>query len=116
MTDLFGYVSPSAPVVIDDWPDDFAIQFWDKWPPHFRKYGKPQVLKKLASLRENRDATWAHVFGGLGAYLASNPEIKFIPAPLVWLNQRRWTASYSTVPAPRPTFGDIMRGGVARHG
>lgn len=111
MGDLFGNGPP------DDWPEDFGDQFWAAWPRHFRKAAKKDVFKKLARIRKSREATWAELFGGVTAYFASNPEYQWIPAPEVWLNKQRWQADYSRVGTGRKmTMGDIMRGGIARHG
>lgn len=96
--DLFGNV----PVAADDWPEDFADQFWAKWPKHFRKYARKDVATKLARVRRKREATWAEIWGGLCAYLATNPDPQFIPAPAVWVHQARWAANYDVVATAKP--------------
>lgn len=125
MKELTGDLFGNVPAPVDDWPDDFDIQFWDAWPRHPRKHSQKQVADKLARIRKAGGivvrgklvpVTWAQIWGGLTAYVASNPEHKFIPAPLVWVNQARWTANHDAVEPAKPSFGDIMRGGVARHG
>lgn len=95
----------------DDWPEDFAAQFWDTWPRHNNKYDEPDVARRLTKIRKSGRWAWAQVFGGLKAYLATNPEPTWIPTPSNWIAKQRWQADYSKVlTSKRATFGDIMRG------
>lgn len=96
--DLFGNLPPAP----DDWPEDFAALFWSTWPRHPRKHSREQVTAKLGRIRRSGKVTWAALFGGLQAYLGTNPEPKFIPAPMVWLNQSRWEADYGVMLTARP--------------
>lgn len=109
--DLFAETLPAA---VDDWPAEYQIQFWDAWPRHPRKHSQKQLFAKLATVRRKREATWAQVWGGLTAYLASDPEHKFIPCPVVWVNQARWMADYSkpanSVPQSTRGFGAVAFG------
>jgi uncharacterized protein YdaU (DUF1376 family) len=79
------------------------VEFWNQWPTHPRKAAKKQCLAKwrssgcagiagqvMASLKAaNRSEDWTKDKG------------KFIPAPLVWLNQARWEAP-TQADAPDP--------------
>lgn len=114
--DLFGHdVVPDRCSGNDDWPDDYQAKFWAKYPPG-RKYGKPKVAAKLDKLRRDKTVTWAMLWDGLQAFVASNPDEKFTPAPLVWLNQHRWTAyAGRVIPVKRQrlSFMDIAMGKMA---
>lgn len=117
LPDLFG----GLPAVVDDWPEDYADQFWGRWPRHPRKHSQKQVFAKLARVRQAGGikingklvpVTWTQIWGGLNAYLASDPEPKFIPCPVVWVNQARWAANYDVVTSvpKRKSFMDVARG------
>lgn len=67
-------------------------EFWAEWPRHPRKVGKDQCRAKWAA-KGCAPAAVAIVAAvrtlkGSEQWAKSNGE--FIPAPLVWLNQRRW--------------------------
>lgn len=117
--DLFGCL----PAAADDWPEDYEDQFWAKWPRHPRKHSQKQVFEKLARIRRDGGikngkklipVTWVEIWGGLCAYVDSNPEHKFIPCPVVWVNGGRWVADYSRPASdtqqPRRGFGDVAFG------
>lgn len=84
----------SSPAVGDDWPPDYADQFWSRYPPG-RKYGKAKVIAKLMRVRRD-GVTWATLMAGLDKFLATRPTPKYTPAPMVWLNDQRWDADYGT--------------------
>jgi hypothetical protein len=69
--------------------------FWNEWPPHPRKAAKPQCEAKWKSL--GCEALAGQIAASVGAFKASEQwrkdEGAFVPAPLVWLNQRRWEAT-----------------------
>lgn len=72
-------------------PPGFA-DFWREYPGH-RKTARAQCAAKWAALTED----FSVIMQGLAAWKASADWAKnggeFIPAPLVWLNQTRWTAT-----------------------
>lgn len=73
--------------------DPFA-QFWTEWPTHKRKVARRQCRAKWQA--QKLDPIADKVLLGLRAAKRSADWAKqggeFIPAPLVWLNQRRWEA------------------------
>jgi hypothetical protein len=100
-----------VPAVQDDWPVDYGEQFWVRYPPG-RKSGKKAVLAKLATIRKNREVTFARLMDGLSRYVESMPDPKYTKGPLVWLNQGCWDDE----PPPASqrgrelTMADIARG------
>lgn len=69
-------------------------KFWATWPPHIRKSAKAQCLAKWVKheLEAITDKICDHVtfMRSHETWLKNAGE--FIPAPLVYLNQQRWTA------------------------
>ena len=70
-------------------PDGF-LKFWSAWPKSLRKGGKPACQEKWVKgdLEPQAEKIIAHVETMKRSSQWSNPE--FIPAPLVYINQRRW--------------------------
>lgn len=70
------------------------VDFWNAWPQHPRKAGRPQCERKWQSL--DCEALADQILVALEAQKRSEGWRKdggaFIPAPMVWLNQRRWEA------------------------
>jgi uncharacterized protein YdaU (DUF1376 family) len=69
-------------------------EFWKEWPDHKRKADKAGCERKWNDMKpEEQSAAMA----GLAKWKTSNDWKKdngqFIPAPKVWLNQRRWEAA-----------------------
>lgn len=64
--------------------------FWAAWPKSLRKGGKPACQEKWVKgdLETQTEKIIAHVEAMKRSSQWSNPE--FIPAPLVYINQRRW--------------------------
>lgn len=83
-------------------------EFWNAWPKHPRKAGRPQCERKWRSWELDGEAD--QILTALEAQKASAAWAKdggeFIPAPLVWLNQRRWEA---------PTEGEAAAEQAAAH-
>lgn len=70
----------------DDWPDDFRIQFWERYP---NKVGKPKALNKLESARR-RGVIWSELMAGLDAYIRDKPPDRQWLNPETFINQERW--------------------------
>jgi hypothetical protein len=68
--------------------------FWTLWPKHTRKVAQKQCAEKWRT--QGCDAIAERVIAALRAAIKSEAwtkdKGKFIPAPLVWLNQNRWEA------------------------
>ena len=67
------------------------MRFWGSWPKHHRKQaqGKCWEVWRKADLDLTAEQIIAHVDGLKdGAWTEEGG--KYIPAPLVYLNQRRW--------------------------
>lgn len=77
--------------VVDADPFPGFAQFWETWPTNDRKQAKGKCLDAWKKASAERDAALvlAHV-----NTLKNGPWMKdggqFVPAPLVYLNQRRW--------------------------
>jgi uncharacterized protein YdaU (DUF1376 family) len=84
-------------------PDGFE-DWWQEFPPTPRKVAKAQCAAKWK--RQGCDQNPASVLAALRAAKASDEWTKdggqFIPAPLVWLNQRRWEAFTETQAQAKP--------------
>lgn len=70
----------------------FFEQFWETWPKHFRKTSKSKCL--AAWKKDKLDSKADHILAVVNK-LKTMPQWtgeggKFIPAPLVWLNNKRW--------------------------
>ena len=70
-------------------PSGAFLKFWGAWPKHERKHsqGKCWSVWLKADLDQQAEAILAHVEGLKGS---EGWQKGFIPAPLVYLNQRRW--------------------------
>jgi hypothetical protein len=74
-------------------PSGFA-RFWTAWPKSDRKAAKDQCLARWKS--KNLESVTDEILLALEKFKASEQWSKsdgqFVPAPLVWLNQKRWEA------------------------
>jgi hypothetical protein len=72
-------------------PPGFA-RFWAAWPKHFRKEARGECLKawNKAGAEQIADAIVAHVERKKQSQAWLKQGGEFIPAPLVYLNKRRW--------------------------
>jgi hypothetical protein len=88
-----------------DEPPGF-VSFWKAWPDTDRKQAKGKCLEAWKKASAERDAAVivAHV-----ELLKTSPSWtknggEFIPAPLVYLNQRRWEGANDSPPAKQESF------------
>ena len=90
-------------------PPGFA-EFWKTWPSNDRKQAKGKCLDAWKKAHAERDAALvlAHVesLKSSASWMKNGGE--FIPAPLVYLNQRRWEGAESVAPAT----ADVWAGAV----
>jgi hypothetical protein len=81
--------------------------FWSEWPKHARKTGKANCMSKWA--KDGLEGRSEHIVAVVRAmrkhelWLRENG--RYIPAPLVWLNQERYDCE----------VGDITSGEDRRH-
>jgi len=72
-------------------------RFWAAWPRHHRKTNRAECLRRWRSC--GLEAHTADILAGIEAWKSSRDWLKdggqYIPAPLVWLNQERWTADFA---------------------
>jgi hypothetical protein len=76
---------------IDIAPSGAFLRFWASWPKHHRKesQGKCWEVWRKGDFDEGADSILSHVEAlKSGSWLEDNG--KYIPAPLVYLNQKRW--------------------------
>ena len=70
-------------------------EFWEAWPSSTRKVAKDQCVAKWRA--KGLDEIADQVIAALESFKAcddwSKESGRFIPAPLVWLNQSRWEAA-----------------------
>jgi hypothetical protein len=74
-------------------------EFWDVWPKTFRKESKGECRKAWVKVKAEpeRDRVIAHVkrLKASANWVKDNGQ--FVPAPLVYLNQRRWDGADAAV-------------------
>ena len=82
--------------------------WWKEYPSCSRKVNKKVCHDKFVRILKNSDdgvATFNRIMNGLKKWIASKDWNKdggqFICAPLVWLNQERWTADVEADPTKR---------------
>ena len=70
------------------------VKFWDTWPKHKRKVGRPQCIAHWIShrLEEKADRIVSHVESMAHSVDWTKDGGTFIPAPLVYLRQERFDA------------------------
>lgn len=80
----------------DDLPPGFA-EFWKTWPNTDRKQARGECLKVWKKASAERDAAVivAHVVSLKNSEKWRESSGAFIPAPLTYLNQRRWEGASS---------------------
>ena len=68
------------------------VRFWSAWPKHFRKESRGECVKAWLKhgCEEVADAICAHVERKKPSKEWTKVKGEYIPAPLVYLNQRRW--------------------------
>jgi hypothetical protein len=68
------------------------LRFWSVWPKHFRKEARGECLKawNKAGAEAIADAIVAHVERKKHSQEWTKAGGEYIPAPLVYLNKRRW--------------------------
>lgn len=73
-------------------PSEGFVRFWDAWPKHERKESKGECLKAWgkAKAEEIADVVIADVERRKRSSGWTKNGGEFIPAPLVYLNQRKW--------------------------
>lgn len=68
------------------------VAFWDAWPKTSRKGGKAECLKTWT--KANCESVWTGIVAHVSAMARTEGWTKqggeFVPAPLVYLNGRRW--------------------------
>lgn len=72
-------------------------EFWNLYPKNQRKANRKGCLEKFRSICSGRvktidRATPDQIVHGLRGYVDTNPDLKFVPAPLAWLNGAKWEA------------------------
>lgn len=82
-------------------------EWWNLYPKNDRKAAKAKCREKFwATVKGKRKdvegkVTPEDLIAALRSFVATNPDIKFVPAPMVWLNQCRWEAFTGQVEAYR---------------
>ncbi len=76
-----------------DWPSDYAIQFWQRYP---RRVAKLAALKVLAKVRNRGDVPWDIFIAGVDRYAewAKTKDVQFIKHPATFLNAGCWDDEY----------------------
>jgi hypothetical protein len=81
----------------DDWPPNYALIFWDRYP---RKTEKKAALEKLAAIRKSRAVKFEHIMAGvdrLNERVRRERTIeKYIKHPATWLNRGCWDDQFAT--------------------
>jgi hypothetical protein len=76
-------------VVLDDWPADYAEQFWRRYP---RRVAKLAAMKALERVRKSGQVNFPDLLAAVEAYAdsVSNKDMQFICHAASWLNAGRW--------------------------
>lgn len=89
-----------ADVASEPQPYEGFDAFWRQWPKHHRKSAKAQCREKWRT--QGCAKLTAQVITSLERWKTSDEWLqargKFIPAPMVWLNQSRWEAELDAAP------------------
>jgi hypothetical protein len=82
-------------------PSGAFLRFWGTWPKSTRKQAQGQCWDRWrkADLDQGAEKIIAHVEGLKGSADWRKNGGEFIPAPLVYLNQRRWEGAEAPAPA-----------------
>lgn len=88
-------------------------RFWAAWPSSFRKASKSVCQKKWTEkgLDIEADSIIEHVEFMKDTDAWKKDGGQFVPAPLVYLNQRRWDGAEITRPCPKPTTVQVIEEG-----
>jgi hypothetical protein len=77
---------------IEEIEKNFEI-FWQAWPRSDRKANRDGTKRKLLwALRNNKGLTFEKIMEALEWWKNKWSDPQYIPAPIVWLNGRRWEA------------------------
>jgi DNA-binding Lrp family transcriptional regulator len=106
--------TPKPPRSVPDLVPGF-VAFWAAWPPHKRKADKLGCLRKWHA--DDCESRTAEILEKLAAWRKSedwrDDGGRYVPAPLVWLSQRRYEAE---APSEMAAEGVEMVNGQARIG
>ena len=90
-------------------------QFWAAWPSHKRKTSKQKCRARWK--RDKLDGKFKHIIKVLKSLKASDDwrkdSGKYIPSPLVWLNQARWDCDIEDLPGKRSKECNTLARGIA---
>jgi hypothetical protein len=92
-----------------DEPRGFA-DFWRAWPTTDRKQAKGKCLEAWKKAHAERDAAviLAHVDRMKTSESWTKQAGQFVPAPLVYLNQRRWEGAEDLLSSPADAHGSYV--------
>lgn len=113
MLDLFGN-SVTTPQTVPRAKTDNAamgfVEFWTIWPSGPRKAAKQQCLNKWASLgcADEAEKIRKHVAWMKTQDCWQEKNGAFIPAPLVYLNQQRWSEWEVVEPKEKPKIDPAL--------
>lgn len=85
----------AAPVRASDWPADYEVQFWKRYP---RKTEKKAALEKLAAIKKSGTVPWDRISSGLDRLIEKvrrdRTVERYIKHPTTWLNRGCWDDEY----------------------
>jgi hypothetical protein len=94
--------------------------FWQAWPRSDRKANRDGTKRKLLwALRNNKGLTFEKIMEALEWWKNRWSDPQYIPAPTVWLNNRRWEAmdnAPSNKPSEPPRTAYIAPPAEEKHG
>lgn len=113
--------SPQPPASGGDPIDEAFAIWWDAYPECVRKVARSEcglLFRKIVTgsrrpgsrrgqkALDHGTATPQQLIDAARAYAATKPNPEYVPAPMTWLNQGRWTDEHSKhVPTPAPVEG-----------
>lgn len=83
-------------------------QFWKKYP---RKVAKPNAQKAWLKIKPD-DALTEKMIAAINRQELCNSEIKFVPHPATWLNNRRWEDEVQVQQSSSSAMPDWAKGRV----
>ncbi|MBI5315035.1 MAG: hypothetical protein HZB34_03605 [Nitrospirae bacterium] len=97
-------VPASTTATTQDDHADRAETFWKMWPANMRKVAKGEVEKWFQNHKPTAEQ-FSIMLAALEAHVKSEQWTtengQWIPLPMTWLNQERWTATVAPVPTKR---------------
>lgn len=99
----------------NDWPSNYAEQFWNIYP---RRVAKKAAVRALEKVRKSGEVNFARLMQGVRMYAAAvhGKDMQYVAHPATWLNQGRWDDEPNAISgkSERRTTADVGRDLLAK--